>query len=486
MHRALLFILFIYLLLGGLYAALTPAWQTPDEPAHFNYARELAEKARLPLLRPGDYDQAYLETIKAAGFPAHMSIDNIRYEGHQPPLYYALASPILMATQGTDVRIRLFWLRLLGVALGAGVVLLIWAIARRLFPQHIWRAAWAAAFAAFLPMHIAMMASANNDGLSELLIAAVIFRLLGHLKSDSNATRGWPLTGALLGLALLTKFQTYMLAPLVLGVWLWQGWREQGKKTWRFAWLRAGAAWMLPAFLLPLPWWLRNMQVYGFTDPLGLKRHDAVVTGQPRTLDWIAQTGWNAYLDRLVDFSFQSFWGVFGWLGAFMDGRVYLLLAFLSLFVVVGLAWRIWRWSRGPERLSAYQRRGLRLLFAQFLLVLAAYGWYNLSFVQHQGRYFFPALAAIALGFALGLEGMWSREGARWAAGAALIAAAYLLAAVRIAADINGLALFVAVASALFFAAYSRFWPFSPRPAALATLALMPLLSLYALFVVVP
>ena len=41
------------------------------------------------------------------------------------------------------------------------------------------------------------------------------------------------------------------------------------------------------------------------------------------------------------------------------------------------------------------------------LLVLLTFGgmiYYNLTFVQHQGRYLFPALIPIGLGFALGID----------------------------------------------------------------------------------
>ena len=37
-----------------------------------------------------------------------------------------------------------------------------------------------------------------------------------------------------------------------------------------------------------------------------------------------------------------------------------------------------------------------------WLATFAAYGWYNLGFIQHQGRYLFPALPAWSLLFAIG------------------------------------------------------------------------------------
>ena len=74
----------LYLLLAAMYAWFTPAWQNPDEPAHYNYIRQLAESGSLPVLQPGDYDQPYLADIVARNFPPQLSIDGLRYEGHHP------------------------------------------------------------------------------------------------------------------------------------------------------------------------------------------------------------------------------------------------------------------------------------------------------------------------------------------------------------------------------------------------------------------
>ena len=50
-------LLLAYLALGVLFAARTPAWQTPDEPAHYNYVGQVAGGG-LPVIARGDWDQA--------------------------------------------------------------------------------------------------------------------------------------------------------------------------------------------------------------------------------------------------------------------------------------------------------------------------------------------------------------------------------------------------------------------------------------------
>ena len=416
-RRLFWLIIATYLILAAAYALMTPLWQAPDEPAHFNNIVGIARTGHLPVLRPGDYDQTYLEQLKAEKFPPELSIAPVRYEGHQPPLYYLLMLPLWLIFQPAGVNIQVWALRLANVVIGAVGIGLIELGVRRLFPRRPHLSLLAMGFAAFLPMHIAMNASINNDALAELFIAAVMVRLLGHVSEEESSQGAWALTGLLTGLALLTKFQTYFLVLLTIGVWGWQA--RQGKwntRTWQNL-----AALLLPMIILPLPWWLRNMMQYGLTDPLGLKRHTAVVVGQPRTGDWIASQGWFAFGDRFITFTFRSFWGVFGWMGAFMDVRVYMGLTILAILMLTGVFYQLHRWYRRELTLSPAQTRGLWLLIAQIFAVTAAFLWYNLDFVQHQGRYLFPALLPISLAAAAGLLGVFSLPGSRWGIRAALV-----------------------------------------------------------------
>ena len=39
-------VLAVYLALAAQYAALTPDWQAPDEPAHYNVVRQIAQTGR--------------------------------------------------------------------------------------------------------------------------------------------------------------------------------------------------------------------------------------------------------------------------------------------------------------------------------------------------------------------------------------------------------------------------------------------------------
>ncbi len=402
-------IILIYLILGTLFAVFTPAWQAPDEPAHYNYIQYLAEQHRFPILKLGDYPADYMEEIKAARFPAEMSIAPIRYEFHQPPLYYLLAVPVYRLFGGA-----LLPLRLLSVVMGALLLLVIHWTVQALAPDHPLLASGATAFVAFLPMHLAMTAAANNDTLAELLLATVLLLSIGYLKLDGTQrgqrerTRLLILLGVTTGLALVTKSSIYIALPLaLLAIAFKHFWLEDRTLA---AGLKSGLVYLLPALLLALPWWLRNIALYGDADFLGLGRHDQVVVGQLRTAEFVAEHG-TAQLVR--DFgltSFHSFWGKFGWMGVLLDERIYQALAILSALALFGFAFwgvRLWR-SRGA--FPRWQWAAGSLLLVSGLLTLASYLWYNAQFVQHQGRYLFTALVPIGLAVALGWREALGRD----------------------------------------------------------------------------
>lgn len=389
------------------FALLTPPWQAPDEPAHYNYIADLATTGTLPVLRREYYNQKCLEELVSNKFPVEQSIACLRYESYQPPLYYLLGAVVYSLSDGS-----LLALRLLGIGLGVGIILLLYYSLELVFPDKPMVVLGATAFATFLPMHVAVTAAVNNDVLAELLLLAVIAVLLRWSRDQfmtpapqSAQSRRQLLTlGFLLGLGLLTKVYAYLFIPLTALAVVATVWHQN--RSWRSFWTGAQlAVWTLaPALLLGLPWWVRNIYLYGGWDILGLAWHDEVVVGQPRTLDWINTHGVMRYSERAFRFTFQSFWGVFGWMGVFMDERIYTALLIFTGVLFLGLLWTLIRLISGrPDTdIDDYQRWVLYFLSVVVLAVMASYIWYNTKFVQHQGRYFFWGLLPISTFVALG------------------------------------------------------------------------------------
>jgi 4-amino-4-deoxy-L-arabinose transferase-like glycosyltransferase len=393
--------------IGALYAIYTPAWQVPDEPAHYNYVRQLAQGCGLPVMEMGDYDQEYLSRLTAEKFPPDLSIDSVTYEDHQPPLYYLLATPIYLLFDGAVLP-----LRLLSVMFGAALLVVAFEAVRAIFPARPGVALAATAFIAFIPQHVAMTAGVNNDTLAELVVAGTLWALVVYLRGKLD--RSWPV-GLLLAAALLTKGSIYVVvAVAVLAVVIRR--RREGQ-MWR--WAAGQLAWMLvPALLLSAPWFVRNGLTYGWHDPTGQAQHDLVVEGQMRPLEYVALEGWDGYWERAYTFTFQSFWGQFGWMGVVLPARIYRALALFSLLLLGGFLW--WLFDRRRPRLTSHQRASLFLLFVSCILTGLMFVWYNCKFLQHQGRYLFPALVPIGTAAALGLNqlaGLLPRKLRPWAVG---------------------------------------------------------------------
>ena len=412
-------IVLIYLSVATLYAVKTPDWQVPDEPAHYNYIRQLATEGQWPVLQPGDYDQSYLARLTGERFPPELSLQAVEYEDHQPPLYYLLATPVYLLFDGALVPLRMF-----SVVLGAGIVLLAYAVVAEVFPQQPRIALGTAAFVAFLPQHVAMMAGVNNDSLAELWIGLTLWLAIRQFQScavpggrerrdgwlssviarsvflrRSNLQAAVVRLGVVLGLGLVTKTTCLPIAA-ALAVTLLTVWWRDGDGNWKGL-LRTLALTFGPALIIAAPWWMRNLSLYGGLDLYGLANHDAVVLGQPRTLQWIQEKGLGAWLERGLTFTFQSFWGQFGWMGVLMPTWLYRALALWSGVLAGGvLAWRCQR------RENKGRDAALTLMVMTLVFTLLAYGYYNRTFVQHQGRYLFPALIPLALGTALSSEAL--------------------------------------------------------------------------------
>jgi hypothetical protein len=505
-HYFIVLIIATYLVIGILYAVKTPPWQAPDEPAHYNYIKYLAENYRFPVLQMGDYPHAYLEEIKAKRFPPEMSIEPLRYEFHQPPLYYILAAIVYKLFAG-----RLLPLRLLSVLLGCCLLWVAYRVAREVFPKDEALALGTMAFVAFVPMHIAITAAVNNDTLAELILAVILLILVKYVREGVEGAGRFVGLGALMGLGLLTKITTLVAVPVVVAaIVVREGWLERrqeltmtvqedgktppatrerlggggfcdtegppsptpslpGRGNALLAerlrrYLLLASCFLLPALLLTLPWFVRNASVYGGLDILGMQRHDAIVIDQPRTAEWLAQLGATGLAREFILTTFRSFWAQFGWMGILVDQRIYLILALLCAVVGLGLvlfvirlqwtkdrlegivkspflAW-IWRsrLSRSgsiggvrQQTLSSSQRTSLALLALSAFFTLLSYFWYNLKFVQHQGRYLFPALIPLGLAFALGLREILARDNAKamtllFLAGVLILAAKGLVA----------------------------------------------------------
>lgn len=409
-------VMLAYVVLGTAFVIRNPAWQAPDELAHYNYIRQVAEGTLIPVITLGDWDNDYLEQLKAERFHPSLldRLDSVQYEDHQPPLYYWVSAPVYRLTNGHLTALRmvsLFW--------GVFTLLFTYRIGRLAFPKRPTIALGSMALVAFLPQHLMINASVNNDTLANALIAFTLWVCVRYVQ-NGDVHPMW--MGLGLGAIVITKTTGYFMAGVVLLTILLYWRRARTLEV--VAWRGRIEPLMIVAFMaLPftLFWWGRNLITYGGTDFLGLRAHDAVVIGQLRTADFIAQVGIWEYVRSLIEVTFNSFWGQFGWMGAPMKGIFFpndnsIYTVIIALVVLSGVGLLVSRFH-APSRAIADESPDSRadwddtrrVLLTVLMFALAQFVYYNSEFVQFQGRYLFSALIPFALFFVAGLDTFFYR-----------------------------------------------------------------------------
>lgn len=137
-----------------------------------------------------------------------------------------------------------------------------------------------------------------------------------------------------------------------------------------------------------------------------------------------------------IQTTFQSFWGQFGWMGVVMPAWVYTSLFLFTLLTVIGFFWALvrrrtqWSIDGSPQDLgeSTLSMAPVLILTGTFVISLVLYLAYNLTFVQHQGRYLFPALIPIGISVAIAWTMLIMPVARRWQAAKVLLPVALAIA----------------------------------------------------------
>lgn len=433
---ALPLILFSYAVLALAMSLIVPLGEAPDEIDHFLYVRYLLENRAFPVMKP-------------------VAADNETMEANQPPLFYllnaAVTAPFPM-TAAADFPLNAcftfdphdggrahFYLhqpaeqnvfssdylafraaRLVSVLLGLVTVWLAYRLGRQMVPGDARVGLLAAAFLAFNPQFVFMTASVNNDVLTAVLGAALVY--VSVQAATQPTLRRFIVPGVLMGLALLTKFALLAFWPLALLAVALAAIRERYRVL-RMAYSEiriphSAFRNLLLVLILPVLlagwWYVRAARLYG--DPLAWDVHlqakgSEVLRAAPLAL---------ADLREFVVIHFQSYWAWFGWLKIQAPGWVYGLLAVMVAAAVVGVILVVrdrrleigdWRRANLQSLISNLSVSATAVLF-NLLAVGAIYAsllryMQTINWSGYQGRLAYAAAAPVAALLGLG----WWRLG---------------------------------------------------------------------------
>lgn len=366
-----------------------PVWALVDELAHFDYVVTVAQDARLPVLGEDTVSREALALGgQAAADPARLGLRGQSYEAFQPPLYYVLLAPAGAAGGERLATVRV--LRAVGLVLLGVAVWLTWLLARRVFADDdddlAAQAAFALALCVFaLPAVVIRNATIANTALALPLALAVVLVCWAALeRGDARLLLG---AAVLLGLALLTRLELAVLAPLVAGV-AWLLWRRGAVGA------PAAVGALAAPLLLLVPWLAWNLHRYDALTASAIARDMQEPVLNPAGTTY----GASELVDggrRIAGGALPEEWWVRYLSGTWRAGRD--LVAVVVIAVPLALAA-----VRPPARLA----RALAFLVAPAALTLAALALILLvqQFDLLQPRYLHPVLPLYALFVALVLR----------------------------------------------------------------------------------
>lgn len=346
----------------------------PDERQHANYVARLLRGEGIPVFNPSDPNQ----------------YEN--YQAHQPPFYYLLAAGFskLGGINPQDESGRN--LRWLNVLFGLGTIFGIYRIsARGLQDENVGLAA--AAFAALLPMNIALTSAITNDPLLYCLCTWAIVGCAMVIREPDNRA-GYLVFGISSGLAMYTKTSALMLVPIGAVAGFLAGGERRILRG-----LLMGAA----PIIIAAPWLARNTSLYG--DPFAQKAFMEAFVGSPQASLFISDLGASTYWFNWVGWTTaRSLVGIFGYMDIYiLEGpgmKTSDVIYRFALALMIGLAAAgIFRAVKTQDKVS----KSIHFLhFVAGAVIFVLLLRFNAQYYQAQARYLLPALSSIATVIALG------------------------------------------------------------------------------------
>ncbi|HJW83181.1 MAG TPA: phospholipid carrier-dependent glycosyltransferase [Anaerolineae bacterium] len=433
-------ILVAFVVVAVIYSVATPIFEASDEWHHFPFVKHIADGRGLPVQSPG---------VKTAW----------EQEGSQPPLYYALVSPIARWIDTSDMADRLrynphaqpgdpsVWanknlivhsvaeafpwrgttlavhlIRLISVAMGALTVALTGLLVRTIAPARLDLARGAMAIVAFNPMFLFVSATVNNDNLVNLLSTLALVLIVQCMNEPDRARRWWVrrvVLAVTIALAALTKVSGLMLlAPAALGLSVADLGRPLGPVSDRRSlgpvshrrslgpvsdrarkrWAGSGLILVATIVVLAGWWYLRNYQLYG--EWFGVETM-AKVAGVRDAIPTLLELA-----GEFEGFKI-AYWALFGAVNILTFPLAYVFFDVFSIGAVLGLiayTVRAWRSGSRPELWP-----WLAMLGFAFTLFVGVVRWTSMT-PASQGRLLFPAIGAIGALMWLGWDTLWSRR----------------------------------------------------------------------------
>ncbi len=429
------------------WSVISPAFQIPDEPAHFAYVQRLAQTGQLPTSGKEGFPQVEytalndLHYVRVRFHPEHGTISSRAEQrtlerdlakplartgsvgaagvaASQPPLYYALETvPYALGSIGSLLD-QLALMRLLSAVMGGFTGLFAYLFLREALPRERWAWTVGGLGVALTPLLGMMSGAVNPDALLFAVSAALFYCLARGFRR--GLTLGLTLAlGAILAIGLVTKLNFLGLLPgAILGLLVLC--RREARTSPRTAYRRLALALGLGASPLILYTILSTLSGRSPASPL---TNGVALTGRGSITAELSYI-WQFYLPRLPGMSpdfhglltTRVFWfdglvGLYGWLDTTFPAWVYNVALIPAGLIAVLLARALYAsrhtlWSRAAE-IAVYAAMALGML----LLIGADDYVHKLPGEYAEPRYLLPMVVLWGAALALAARGAPRRWG---------------------------------------------------------------------------
>ncbi|PID86053.1 MAG: hypothetical protein CSB13_04905 [Chloroflexi bacterium] len=405
--RGIIIILLAFIILAATASIINPLHEATDELRHYRFVRKIAQDGALPVQgeegcsAQGHHPPLFYATAAFATFwidtgqEVCSGLENnpfwaYRYweVGHDNKNQYLHTSAEQFPWSGAALAAHLA--RFVNVAFGAATILLTWLIARAVWPKRPLLALGGTAFIAFNPMFVYMSGAINNDIIAAFSGAALTLACVRLLTDPNGLSYRWGvILGLLYSMALMSKFNLAAIAVLVAITMTWVAWR---KKQWGL-WLKMVLIIGGIVLLLTGWWFARNQMLYG--EPTGVQRLTEL---------WGVRNPLESFDLAIYELPYvwTSLWGRFGFGQVPLPEPIYTGLRWLALMAVLGYLLPVLR--RQPHKLKEAGAPLLILVINVTLFFAVIFNYLLISPAGPMGRFFFPAMPALAILMGNGLR----------------------------------------------------------------------------------
>jgi len=416
-HWPLVVLLTLNVALAVAFSVVSPLYEPTDELVHYRYVRYILATGQLPVLDPNQpripAQHTPLYYLLGAASTFWIQPDSSwNYEPVWNPYWgfhswevgvdnknhYLHGSEEAFPWSGTPLGAHVA--RWVNVILGALTVAVTFAIAKRTFRGSARDALayGAAAIVAFNPQFLYLSAAVNNDIGAGLAGAVLVLALVDQVGRPLTIRRAIFL-GLLFGLAFNFKTHLAFMLIVIELAFVLASWRE---RQWR-GWVAANLVFLTVTLALTGWYFVRNQILYG--DPTALRRVNEIWGGGRDPLH-----SWGAALTELP-YAWSSLWGRFGYGQIPMPAWIYTAILIMMGVAAAGLGIAQVRYilhRRDAEKtldlcdLSVF---AVLIIFATVVVFAGVlWGYMLISTAGPMGRFFFPALPALAILMTLGLS----------------------------------------------------------------------------------